>query len=418
MRSATKLQSGRERGLLGSLGWVAAGSMAANLAAYVVYLGASQWLGPGDFGQFARLLSAMLILGVPALALQSVIAREVVRGADIARMRALTTQTTEVVTAALVIAVPVVVWILRVSFNSALAALCTAPLLVVIAGAQGVLQGAGEFRGLAWVLALVGAARTVPVIIALAVGAGPAGALWAGTAGAAVAAAAAWVVVVAATRPTGTSGSTAGADAAGTTVGSVLRASQVQLVLVVAVSVDLLLSGTVLDDAGAGVYALGAIATKAAFWLPQAIGVVFYPRLADAARSRASLRQALLVVAGIGVTLTALAALIGPLIPWVLGEEYRPVVPIAWLFTYTGAAMAVLQVLLLAAIAADRTRVALITWCVVIAEVIVIVTAVHSVAVLAATAAVSVTIAAALTAIAARSAVRYVHRDHADNSQP
>ena len=70
-------------------------------------------------------------------------------------------------------------------------------------------------------------------------------------------------------------------------------------------------------------YALGAIATKVAFWLPQAIGVVFYPRLADPAQSGDSLRQAVTVVAGIGVVLTVAAGLAGPLVPLVVGDDLQ-----------------------------------------------------------------------------------------------
>lgn len=177
-----------------------------------------------------------------------------------------------------------------------------------------------------------------------------------------------------------------------------LRASQVQLVLIVASSVDLLLSRTVLGADDAGVYALGAIATKVAFWLPQAIGVVFYPRLADPASSRASLRQAVGVVAVIGLALTVAAGLAGPLVPLVFGDDYRALVPILWLFAYTGAVLSVLQVVLLSAIARDRTRVALVTWLAVGIEVAVIVWLVGSIVALAGTAAVAVTVAVLATA--------------------
>ncbi|WP_338837074.1 polysaccharide biosynthesis protein [Gordonia polyisoprenivorans] len=395
----------RMRGLVGALGSVAAGSMAANLAAYVVYVGAGRWLAPGDYGQFARLLSAMLVLGVPALALQSVIAREVVRGRGSGLARVTATTVAAVVVLALV-AVPVVVAVARTGAAATAAALAAAPLLVVIAAGQGVLQGLGEFRALAWVLGAVGIARSVPMLVAFAFGAGPTWGLAVGTLGTAVAAAVVWSAVGVVRRAdTGRTRRLPGVNGAnpdtttGVSAAGVLRASQVQLVLIVAVSIDLLLSGTVLHPDDAGVYALGAVATKAAFWLPQAIGVVFYPRLADPARSRTALRQAVAVVASIGAILTVAAAALGPLVPLVVGDAYRPLVGLLWLFAYTGSAMAVLQVLLLSAIAADRTRASAVTWLVVGIEVIVIVCVVDSVVALAVTAAVAVTAAAVATGI-------------------
>ncbi|ANY25295.1 polysaccharide biosynthesis protein [Gordonia terrae] len=392
-------QTRRRTGTVGAVGSVAVGSMVANVCMYVVHLTASaHFLDVSEYGEFAVLLSAMLVLGVPAMALQNVIAREVVLGGDEGRLRRLGLVTTFWVVVFTAVATPLVALLLRTDVATTAAALASAPLLALIAAGQGILQGRGEFQVLSWVLAVVGIARSVPIIGAFAAGAGPAGGLLAGTLGAAAAAVVVWLVVWSVARdgrsgraPSGTAG-----------VLSVVRASQVQLVLIVASSIDLLLSPRVLDAEEVGVYALGAIATKVAFWLPQAIGVVFYPRLADPARSAASLRQAVAVVAGIGVVLTVLAGAAGPIVPFVFGDGYDALVPILWLFAYIGAALAVLQVVLLSAIARDRTRVALGTWVVVAAEVLVIVTLAGSVIGVAGTAAVAVTIAALGTWAVAR----------------
>ncbi|OCH81702.1 MULTISPECIES: polysaccharide biosynthesis protein [Gordonia] len=392
-------QTRRTTGTVGAVGSVAIGSMVANVCMYVVHLVASaHFLDVSEYGEFAVLLSAMLVLGVPAMALQNVIAREVVLGGDEGRLRALGVVTTCWVVVLTVVATPLVGLLLRTDVATTAAALASAPLLALIAAGQGILQGRGEFRALSWVLAVVGVARSMPIIGAFAAGAGPAGGLLAGTLGAAASAAVVWLVVWSMSR-SGRPGRTP-SGAAG--VLSVVRASQVQLVLIVASSIDLLLSPRVLDAEEVGVYALGAIATKVAFWLPQAIGVVFYPRLADPARSSASLRQAVTVVAGIGVVLTVLAGAAGPVVPFVFGDGYDALVPILWLFAYIGAALAVLQVVLLSAIARDRTRVALGTWLVVGAEVLVIVTLTGSVVGVAGTAAVAATIAALGTWAVAR----------------
>lgn len=385
--------TGRRRaasGTVGAVGSVAVGSMVANICMYVVHLAASaRYLDVSEYGEFAVLLSAMLVLGVPALALQNVVAREVVLGRDERRLRRVGIQTTLYVVVLVAVATPLVALLMRTGVVTTLAALGAAPLLALIAAGQGILQGRGEFRTLSWVLAAVGVLRSMPIVGAFVAGAGAAGGLLAGTVGAAVSAVVVWVVVGKVGERT--------SDAGTVGVLSVVRASQVQLVLIVASSVDLLLSPRVLDAESVGVYALGAIATKVAFWLPQAIGVVFYPRLADPARSRVSLRQAVAVVAGVGVVLTLLAGAAGPMVPMVFGDGYDELVPLLWLFAYIGAALAVLQVVLLSAIARDRTRVAFGTWIVVAVEVTVILTVAGSVVGVAATAAVAVTVAAAGT---------------------
>ncbi len=377
-------------GTVGAVGSVAVGSLVANICMYVVHLAASaRYLDVSEYGEFAVLLSAMLVLGVPALALQNVVAREVVLGRDERRLRRVGIQTTLYVVVLVAVATPLVALLMRTGVATTLAALGAAPLLALIAAGQGILQGRGEFRTLSWVLAAVGILRSMPIVGAFVLGAGPAGGLLAGTIGAAVSAVVVWAVV-------GRVGERV-SDAGTVGVLSVVRASQVQLVLIVASSVDLLLSPRVLDAESVGVYALGAIATKVAFWLPQAIGVVFYPRLADPARSRVSLRQAVAVVAGVGVVLTLGAGLVGPLVPIVFGDGYDELVPLLWLFAYIGAALSVLQVVLLSAIARDRTRVSFVTWIVVGLEVVVILTVAGSVVGVAATAAVAVTIAAVVT---------------------
>ncbi|MGC4962797.1 polysaccharide biosynthesis protein [Gordonia sp. DT101] len=387
-----------DRGALaGALGWVAAGSMVANVCAYLIHLTASRWwLSTAEYGEFAVGLSAMLVLGVAALALQAVVARAVVQHADPARIRRVSLLTVGVVIVLVGAAAPLMAWFASMGVDAALAALSAAPMLAVIGAGQGVLQGRGQFRLLAWVLAAVGVLRTVPVIAVLAVGAGPTGALAAGALGAAVGA----VLVTWVVRSTGRARPTVGSAVPdGLDLLDVVRASGVQLVLIVAASADLLLSRTVLSADDAGIYALGAIATKVAFWLPQAVGVVFYPRLADPAISRRSLGHAVMVVAAIGVVLTAGAAAAGPLVPIVVRPEYQPLVGVLWLFAYTGSVLAVLQVALLSAIARQATAISLVTWVSVGAEVVVILTVVHGIVALAVTAAVTATVAAVTTTL-------------------
>lgn len=358
-----------------SLGWVTAGTMLANLLAYAVQVPASRVLGPDGFGEFSVLNAAMLVASVPALALQSVVARERVRGTSEPRLWRLIGIVFAVVLAASVVATGVMMRLAHTGLDSTAAALASAAPLALIAGGQGLLQAAGRFQLLGIVLAAVGVLRSAPVVAAVYFGSDATGALVAGTAGTVIAAV---VVASIAANPTGGSGPADDRRSA-IALPDVLAASGVQFVMIVAVSVDLLLSRSVLSPADAGVYALGAVAAKAAFWLPQAVGVVVYPRLADPVRSGTALRSGVVVLGLIGFAVTAAAALGGPLVPTVISADYRPVAGLMWLFALTGALLSVLQLMLLTAIAQNRTRGALPALVVLVAEVIVIMTGVDSV---------------------------------------
>ncbi|UGT64995.1 polysaccharide biosynthesis protein [Nocardia asteroides] len=392
--------------------------MIANAAGYLLQLLAGRWLGAAGYSEFASLLAVQLLCAVPALALQNVIARELVRGAPVAALRATRTRCAVIVAALAALLVPVVSVALDIGALACAAALVAAPALVLVSGEQGILQGQRRFRALAVVLGCTGIARVVPALTVLAVGAGAAAALAAAAVG--LAAAAAYARYTAGTRAdvpdaarAGSASSAAGAadgiPAAGSgarttvrdhTAGvtAVLRAAQLQAALMALSSADLILARIVLDEADAGRYALGTIATKIAFWLPQAVGVVLYPRMAQPAQSARAIRDALAVLSGIGVAAVAGAALAAPLAPLFAGADYAPVQNLLWLFALHGAILAVLQGALLSAIAVDRTAPAALTWIGLAVEVTLMATLAHSVPALVTVAACTATVTTALVA--------------------
>ncbi|WP_420094652.1 polysaccharide biosynthesis protein [Nocardia asteroides] len=404
--------------LVAELTLVTAGAMIANAAGYLLQLLAGRWLGAAGYSEFASLLAVQLLCAVPALALQNVIARELVRGAPVAALRATRTRCAVIVAALAALLVPVVSVALDIGALACAAALVAAPALVLVSGEQGILQGQRRFRALAVVLGCTGIARVVPALTVLAVGAGAAAALAAAAVG--LAAAAAYARYTAGTRAdvpdaarAGSASSAAGAadgiPAAGSgarttvrdhTAGvtAVLRAAQLQAALMALSSADLILARIVLDEADAGRYALGTIATKIAFWLPQAVGVVLYPRMAQPAQSARAIRDALAVLSGIGVAAVAGAALAAPLAPLFAGADYAPVQNLLWLFALHGAILAVLQGALLSAIAVDRTAPAALTWIGLAVEVTLMATLAHSVPALVTVAACTATVTTALVA--------------------
>ncbi|MBF6137085.1 polysaccharide biosynthesis protein [Nocardia otitidiscaviarum] len=445
--------------------------MTANVAGYLLQLLASRWLGVSGYSPFASLLAVQLLCAVPALALQNVVAREVVRGAGIGAARALAWRCAALVAAVAVVLVPVVSTVLDVGVWAAAAALGAAPVLVLLSGEQGILQGQRRFRELATVLGGAGVARVTPAIIVLAIGGGTSAALWAAAAGIAVAAVSArlaaggahtvaepaarvgsadsrqasaraeqWPIAAESEAvgeerstaaeseamdadgprragsgfevssstaaddssfragdgdssprradgiPSRLPGDSVSAEAAGQAtraeaagVVAVLRAAQLQAALMALSSADLIVSRIVLETDDAGRYALGAVATKIAFWLPQAVGVVLYPRMAQPQHSAQAVRSALAVLSAIGVLAVAGAAVAAPLAPLFAGQDYAPVQGLLWLFALDGALLAVLQAALLSAIAADRTAPAALTWLGLAAGVAAMLTLAHSV---------------------------------------
>ena len=352
--SATPRTSGFGRNAL----VVTAGAMIANIAAYLVHLPASRWLGPELYGEFAALLSVQLIAAVPTLALQAVVARDRTLGASQEHLRRIGWK----VAAGLAVAVAVLAWpvsaALSTSMVTAVAAMASAPALAVFSVELGLMQAAGRFVRFSVFSALAGIGKSVPAIAVLAATGHVAPTLAAEAAGVvAVFALARWTAGRAAPEA-----AHEGRPSAHPRVADVVRASQVQLALIALTTTDLLVARAVLDPVDAGNYALGSIATKVAFWLPAAVATVLFPQMADPASHARARRLALTVVGGVGLALCLGALAVTPVVPIVVGEDYAPVAGWLWLFTALGALQSVIQVLLLAGIAAHRTREAGVAW--------------------------------------------------------
>lgn len=364
---------------------VTAGSMFANVAAYLLQVLASRWLGVDGYGEFASLLAAQLVLAVPALALQSVVAREVVRGRSSSELRTVGYRCAAVVGVIALALAPVLSAAMDVSTAATAAAVVAAPALVLLAAEQGLLQGRGRFGALSVVLAAAGFGKVVPAVVVLVLGGSPGAVLLAIAVG----------IGVVALGARWTAGAPVNAvSETKVTVLAVLQASQVQLVLIALSALDLVLARALLSPNEAGLYAVGAVASKAAFWLPQAVGVVLYPRMADPLHSAAAVRSALTVVAGLGTVLVIGGAVASPVLTLVVGDTYSGVQQYVWLFVLQGACLAVLQGALLWAIAGERTRLALVAWVALAVEVLLLL-------VVASTLAQFVTVAAITAAVTA-----------------
>jgi O-antigen/teichoic acid export membrane protein len=333
----------------------------AQIAAYAVSVVAARALGPDGFGILAALLGILLIGSVLAMGIQAVAARRLVQvdagsreGAARSMLRDGLIGGGAVALATLAIS-PLLVWLLRLDGWGALVLAAATLVPITWAGAQyGVAQGRESYGRLATVYAVVGLGRGIGGVV---------GALATGT-------------------PLGTMAGLAVGTALGAIIGRIVvaplaaaprerldgffgesaHATHALLALFVLTNIDVLLARALLTPDEAGIYGVGAVIAKVAFWLPQFVGVVAFPRFADARRGRATVIS-LIAVATIGALVVAGTALLpGLVVAFVGGAAYVSLVPLAWLFAAIGATFALAQALLLTRLAIDDRRAVIAVW--------------------------------------------------------
>jgi O-antigen/teichoic acid export membrane protein len=345
------------RRLLGPAALVSVAFLATNALAYVFTVLAARALAPAAFGELAALLSVLLVGTVPATGLQTAAALHLgrpeggPRDLTLARLHAAAVVTGLAVAAVGVLAAAPLTALLHLTDATAVAWLVALLLpSTLVAGYQGMLQGDGRYGRLAAVNGFFGVAKLVGGTAGLLIGATPTAALAGMTVATWAAALAGWV---GSGRPGLVGGLRAPLTAAA-------RASGALLGFVLLLNLDLLLARHHLTASHAGEYAVGAIVTKVAFWLPQGVGVVLLPRLADEGRRRRLLPAALSLVGALGAVLTVATAALGSYaLPLIGGSAYGDTLGAAtWLFAALGTLLALAQLLLYSGIAtSDRLAV-------------------------------------------------------------
>jgi O-antigen/teichoic acid export membrane protein len=353
------------------------GMAVANGSNYAFNLVMAGLLGPEAYGALGALLALVLLGSVPGLALQAVVARRTALGQDGAatpwpEMRLLVALVGAALGVLVVLAAPVLVAFLHL--GSALPvlwlalALAPTPLLFAV---QGLLQGRERFGALAVVLVGGALGKLATGLVLVAAGLGVPGAMAGVAAGGALAA---LVGLRLAGRPlppapidrgtpSGFPGPlrdrrTAGRAAALDLGREVGTATVGLLGLFLLANLDILLARHYLDPTASGSYALGAVVAKIAFWAPQFVVTMVFPRLVHTADPRRLLGGAALLVAGFGGLLAAglaAAAALGLTVP-VLGGGYAAAGPLLPLFALLGTGLALTQLLLFEGIAARYRR--------------------------------------------------------------
>jgi O-antigen/teichoic acid export membrane protein len=234
----------------------------------------------------------------------------------------------------------------------------------VVGGYEGVLQGTGRYARMAVVTTAFGVAKLAGGVAGLLAGGTPTAALAGMAVGAMLGAAAGWL---GADRP----GLAGGIGAPGR---SALRASGALLGFVLLLNLDVVLARYHLPAAVAGQYAVAAVFAKIAFWLPQGVGVVLLPRLADAGSRARTVGRAIAVVAALGAATTVLTAALGRhAVTLVGGSAYGSAygsgaAGAVWLFAVLGTLLAAAQLLLYSGLAAADRRSVLAVWVAAVVE--------------------------------------------------
>ncbi|HEU4396213.1 MAG TPA: hypothetical protein VFU54_00075 [Actinomycetota bacterium] len=341
----------------------------------------SRKLGPADYGALGALLAVVLVGTVPGVALQAVVARHTALAHDeeVAGLWAAVLAAVLGVGAALGLLAAVASPAIRAFMHLGSLAPCLWLALALLplpllSAVHGMLQGREWFGALAAVLLVDAAGRLAIGLWLVGGGLGVAGALAGSAAGSAVA------ILVALPRLRGRLargwrqrrplGAAVGREVVGAAVGI--------LGLLLLANVDVLLARHYLAREASGLYAAGAVLTKVAYWAPQFVVTLVFPRLVVAADRRRLLARSATVVAGLGVVLVLGTALAPELAAGLsFGRAYLGVGPALPLFAALGTGLALVQLVLFSGLATADRRMQLLPLAAVAAETVLVATVLH-----------------------------------------
>ena len=142
---------------------------------------------------------------------------------------------------------------------------------------------------------------------------------------------------------------------------SLIKSTQALLALYVLVNVDILIARIVLSQELSGVYAVGMLVAKIAFFMPQAITVVLFPKMGK--NQSSSLKYAILGTISVGVAYIIICYFGSQIIIQAIGgKQYTNLYNEIWIFAVEGTLFAILQVLLYGKIAKDNISVSILLW--------------------------------------------------------
>lgn len=347
------------RSLARGLVFVGVGTLIGNGAAYLLSMVAARILSIEDFGAFGALLGLLVILSTLAISTQALTARRVsVAGAERERIEGDAIRLSVYIGVVIIMLGLIAAWPVSAIFQipAAAVALGISSLAFVVFGsaAMGIAQGREAHGRLAAGFMANGIGRAVGGIVGVVILGSITGAAIGILIGCIFGALAAYLLIC-----------------PGTWKGQLTRSGAIEffhvlhalIVLFTLTNVDVLLARFFLPELQSGEYAVGVLLAKISFFLPNAIIIVLFPKMAAGDSRRAVyIASGLTAVLGLAVTLFSFG--FGDFVIRVLGgQEYVDLLGSrAWLFALEGSAFALVQVLLYARLAAQDKRAVLTVW--------------------------------------------------------
>lgn len=336
---------------------VGVATLVGNGAAYLLSMVAARILNQADFGALGALLGLLVILATLGISTQALAARRVATAnANRPQVEEQLIRLSIFLGLGVISAGVVVAWPIGMIFTIPTVAVATGigslGFVIVGSAAMGIAQGREEHTRLSLAFIANGGGRAIGGVIGVLVLASVTGVGIGVFVGCAVGALIAYRLV---RRPEWKPFGTKVGAGIGVELGHVVHALMVLFTLT---NVDVLLARFFLTEDQSGQYAVGVLLAKIAFFLPNAIVIVLFPKM-SAEDSRRTVYIATALTAVVGAVITTSAFFLGELVARILGgQQYLSMGDVIWLFALEGSAFALVQVLLYARLAAqDRTAV-------------------------------------------------------------
>ena len=350
---------------------VGVATLVGNGAAYLMSMVAARILDKADFGALGALLGLLVIIATLGISTQALAARRVATaGGTRAQVEEQLIRLSIFLGFFVIVAGAALAWPIGAIFTIPTLAVATGigslGFVIVGSAAMGIAQGREEHTRLSLAFIANGGSRAVGGIIGVVVLASVAGVGIGIFIGCAVGAAIAYLLV---RRPDWKPFGTKVGAGIGVELGHVVHALMVLFTLT---NIDVLLARFFLTENQSGQYAVGVLLAKIAFFLPNAIVIVLFPKM-SAEDSRRTVYIATGLTAVVGAVITTGAFLLGDLVVRILGgEQYVSMGNIIWLFALEGSAFALVQVLLYARLAAQDRKAVIAVWVALITLVVIV----------------------------------------------
>ena len=339
--------------------FVGAATLIGNGSAYLLSMISARILNQADFGALGALLGLLVIIATLGISAQALTARRVstARGAQRAEVEGQAIRLSVFVGLGIVAGALIAAWPVSVVFSIPVLAVLTGvsslAFVVVGSAAMGIAQGREEHLKLSFAFIANGVGRAIGGIIGVVVLQSVTGVGIGIFVGCAIGALISYQLICPKTF------SSKLRDGIGVEFGHVAHAL---IVLFTLTNIDVLLARIFLTEDLSGEYSVGVLLAKIAFFLPNAIIIVLFPKMSSGDSGRA-VYLATGLTATLGLIITFVSVVAGDLVIAVLGgSQYEELGSEAWLFALEGSAFALVQVLLYARLAAQDRRAVLAVW--------------------------------------------------------